>query len=431
MPSGAPFYLVGTAVAGCSVPTVGIPHGHGVERVDGASPTVDWSDVHASEGDPSRLSRQAYLDGALAATADGGAASVLLPPIRPEIVHRFDLLPLSTGQARINEASPQALFARPIRSDRACLTWSDQPSEADFEAYLIYHNGGGLGDPGTLLAEIANLDQLEYRTGPLATGNHKFALSYRDTLGNVQTIGTAITSVVPERPLPVASVSVDYDQDTRRATITWSNPTQPAGVAGIAIFDNWAPGSTRLAPHANTSLILRRAVLAPSATSFETFNLWEGRDEAGAFQPWRFAVVPILCDAAGTDMATFVEQVLPLKLDGSDLEEIQVPPPKPELISVVPIAGAKWRATWLMPSVDDVTSFSLLEDGSSAGTEAVVAGVLAYEFDSPATSDGSTVEVRARAWNGAAAYADSNLISVTVDGSAPTGDRVLEGALCL
>lgn len=431
MPAGAPFLLIGNAVAGCAVPPSGIPHGHGVERVDGASPTVDWADVHSPRAVPARLARLAYLDGALAAKAEGGDSSVLLPPIRPEVLHRFDLLPLSAQQAALNELEPQALFARPVRSDRICLRWTDQPGEDDFEAFLIYWNGGGSGDPETLLAEIADINQLEHRTAPLAAGTHKFALSYRDALGNVQAKGATLTRTVPARPLPVQGLAVSYNETTRRATLSWTNPSQPAGVLGIAIFDNWAPGSSALAPHANTSLILRRAILAPSATSFETFNLWEGRDAAGAFQPWRFAVVPILCDTLGTDLATFQEQVLPLALDGSTLEEVAVPPPKPQLVSVVPVAGAKWRAEWLVASVANVTSFSLLEDGSSVGTEAVASGILSYEFESPSTVDGSTVEVAVRAWNGADAYADSNALSVTVDGSAPTGDGVLTGEACL
>src|SRR5690606_34373182 len=104
------------------------------------------------------------------------------------------------------------------------LSWTDEPEDADFAAYVILWDEGAGGMPETLLARVADPAARGHETGPLDPGDYQFALAYEDVAGNVSSAGTPVEATIDEAPLPVEGLALDYSETTRAATLTWTDP---------------------------------------------------------------------------------------------------------------------------------------------------------------------------------------------------------------
>lgn len=432
MPGGFPFFLPGVALYGCGLPSVGARHGYGPRSASGDSVVVEMGLEAPGALDSSALATHLHLDGEQAATIEGDSRLATISGVRPGTQARLDVLPLSLLQSRrIELGSGSSMFRALARGPRVCLAWTDEPSEVDFASYVVFWDEGLGGDPDTELATIADLAAREYRTAELDAGAYRFALAYRDNLGNTSSLGATVEVEVLAVPLAPENLVATYSPTTRRVSLAWDDPaSQIAAVKKYLIFDNWLPGCAKLAPHANSDPDLRRAEVDPGDEAWTSNNLWQGEGFDGEMAAWRFAVRAMACDALGTALSEPAEAVLLLEEDGGTLSEIASPPPAPELYNVEPVAGGKFRADWEIPSIEDVTQFRIAVDGSEVATVATTAGVLIYSYTSSALTDGQEYEVAIRAYNGASAYSQSGSLAVTVDSSAPSGDGAMTGGLC-
>lgn len=432
MPGGFPFKIAGVGLLGHGLPSVGVRHGYGVLSDNGDSVVVDMALEAPSPVASSALATQLYLEGEAAATVENAGRTAAIPGVRPGSQARLDVLPLSLLQSRRLElGSGSAMFRTLTRGPRVCLEWTDEPTDGDFHAFVVLWDEGGGGSPTTELAEIPDRRARQHRTAELDAGTYKFALAYRDTLGNTSSAGATVEVEVLATPLPPENLAVSYSDSTRRASLSWDDPgSQIAAVRAYLIFDNWCPGCVYLAPHANSDPIFRRAHVDPGDEAWISNNLWQGQGFAGEIAPWRFAVRAMACDALGTVLSEPAEAVLMLQDNAGTLEEVSPPPAAPELYNLEPVAGGKYKAWWTMPNLDNVTQFKILQDGVEVDTVATDSPALAYDYTSGALTDGQEYEIAIRAYNGAAAYAQSGTLAATVDSSAPSGDGAMTGGLC-
>lgn len=430
MPDGFPYLVAGNSVAGQALPTRGVRFGAGIDAFAGQSALIRYAQAApAAVTGHEALLTEGYLDGSLASEAAHDDRVIEIGGLRPGATHSIQLLPTSAGE---NGRSPNGAdwLSANVFGDRVCLQWTDKPAQGDFESYLIYWDEGDGMDADVLLDTITDKNQLEFRSDALAAGTYKFAIAYKDRLGNESTTGSAVAVTIHPVPLAPENLEISYSSSTRKATLTWSAPSsQVSGVRTAVVFDNHCVGVVPLGPYVNSDLAYCRAVLDMPATSWVSMNLWEGEDEDGAWRSWKFGVAYLLCDSAGARLSPITTADLGLALSGSTLSETSAPPPIPLIERVEPIAGAKYKTEWRVDSEANVTAFDIIQDGSVEDTVAAD-GSLSYSNESGAQSDGTTYAIRVRARNGATAAADSDTINVTVDGSAPTGDKVITGSLC-
>lgn len=422
-----PWMVSGNVASGCAVPMRGAAYGLGVDTVAGGFVRVGWKLSTPKKGYGSE--RAEFLDGsqALEVWRDGvhertltaGERTHDLIGLRPGESVAIGLGPVSKLEAGTNPGE-LALFARREAGNRVCLEWADQPSDADFESYVIYWDeGDGMG-ADTELAVIGDLEQLTFVTGELEAGTYVFAIAYRDRTGNESSAGSTVSVDVGGVPEAVTELAASYSSSTRKVTLSWTNATQPSDVRRLVVTDNagWG-GDSELANHAGADVGEARALLPTSDTSWESGNLWEGT--------WKFAVRALREDGV---LGPAVEVELTLALSGSTLVEEVDPPEAPVLVRLERVAGAKYKATWETGDTTGVSEWRVVQDGSEVAT--VAAGTL--EWTSGALSDGTEYEVKVRAYNTAGTvdvYRESNAVSVTVDGSAPSGDGVLTGRACV
>lgn len=430
MPIGYPFFLQRRAVYGLGIPTMGMAWGHGVSDAVGDGFLVDMEEGKPYPLQDDSRAVQIYLDGVYVGESEQGSRMDVINGLREGENHQSDLLPLSWIQHAHNNGAGSTIFSGRVRGNRVCIQWTDQPTDEDFSAYVI-HWDQGLGGGFSELAVVYDLDILEWRSAELSAGTYKFKLAYRDIIGNESALGAEISVTVPSRALAVENLQVSYSQANREVTLSWTNPSQPSDVRRLVIFDNAMPGFSYLAPHANSQMATRRDTVAATDTSWTSENLWQGVDRNGNIRPWRFAVRALLCDTLGSELGPAAEASIVLFEDGmGNLTDEGEAVAAPRLLRLEPVAAGKYKATFEIDSETGLTEFKIVQDGVEVDTVAL-AGSVVYEYTSGALTHGQSYAVSIRAYQSTDGYTQSNAFDVVVDDTAPSGDGVITGALCI
>lgn len=430
MTIGTPGFESGRVMSGCAVPLAWLPYGAGLRAVAGDTAVLEWEtdrpglDFDGSRFGADEAAMEVWRDDVLIGVDTGGEGTATIGGLRAGSEVNIGLQPVSRVEAGAWPGTYQYFVRRTVGS-RICLTWEDAPTDADFDAYVILWDEGEGGTPATVLATIRNRARMRFVTSALEAGTYRFAIAYRDSVGNQSTIGGVTELEIVAAPIAVTGLAASYSEVTRKVTLTWTNPEgQASDVVSLVVFDNvpiFGGDGSQFGEHANSDFALRAGHAAPDGESWESSTLWEG--------VWRFGVRAMLSD--GT-LGPSGEVVVALGMDGGDLVEVDVPPAeRPILERVVAIAGAKYVATWRIggDNLDDVDEWKIVEDGSEVATVATGELLRGVTYTSGAKSDGTTYEIRVRAYQGAA-YRESNAISVTVDGAAPSGDGVIAAEVC-
>lgn len=425
---GLPWGVEGNTAEGLALPLRGVVYALGADVATSAVPTVFLS--HAKppnvpvDDEPetgTHLSAELYQDGVFRGNA-GEANSLPVPTITVGRWTEIGPIPTTLIETRNEEGNAQFWSARAV-GNRACLAWSDTPSDVDFEAFLIYWDAGLGGTPETLLVSLPGFGPQTYTTGALPAGAYRFAIAYRDVAGNESALGGVLEIDIKPVPAQVAGLDVDYDETTRTAEITFTPPaTDVADVRAYLVFDNWVPGAEALGDYPNSETGLERGVIfaAPGDTeqAFTTPELWTG--------VWRFTVLGM--NAEGV-LGPGVEQVLHLQLDDGDLVEVLPPPAEPILLDVAPIANGAYRARVRVETEVGLTQLWILEDGVET-EQVTLTGAASYTVDGDTRADGTVVVIGVRAKASATVFTDGNEIVFVADAEPPTGDGVLVGEAC-
>ena len=449
-----PYHIEGNLINGTAIPCRGMLFGEAAEAVPG-DPTkavLRWKESLPANLSDADITRQLYVNGEWKQSQPAGPP-MTATDLRTDQYSNLDVLLVSNGEE--NAGLTSAMFYATSRGKRIHLSWTDQPTADDFQAYLIYWDAGdGLG-PDTLLATIYGIDQLEYVTAELADGSYEFRLTYKDITGNIRADLAVYTSAtVDSPPLAVDTPAVGYDMPTRIATLTWAQPGgQDADVVGVMIFDNWVAGFTDLADAPCVNLRFARAFVAAGILTWDSGELWEG------IHRWAICAV----DAHG-NLSDWTELTLTLVLDVTDLEQVMNPPVgTPDLLLAEPQAGGtiKLTARWLGSGAvslriyqdaalaktlgvadsgtagvggnttytvisNTVTILTLAENlTGAAATYSLASGLQTYTWTTAALTDGVEYDYYVTPWNSGGEGTQSNTLSATADSTAPSGDQVL------
>lgn len=119
---------------------------------------------------------------------------------------------------------------------RVRLTWTDEPDEADFDAFVLYWDEGLGAGANTLLARIERRSAREYVTSSLDVGTYVFRLEYANRFGQ-ETNANITLSVdiggIQDQPV-VQSWSVDGSAWTIDVVLDTNDP--------VWVFSNLVPG---------------------------------------------------------------------------------------------------------------------------------------------------------------------------------------------
>lgn len=176
-----------------------------------------------------------FLDGVRVAVVERGSLIFLDRPGSGDLFHaRVDVLGVLRDGSTDALEDCTTFYCYPAGS-RVLLEWTDQPEEADFDAYLIYYDQGLGGAVDTLLAEISELDTMRYVVEGLSSGVYVFKVLYRDTAGNIGNgalgdLGLTATGLV--NPAPNAPTIDNVTVADRVIVAEFSAPADTTGIVG-------------------------------------------------------------------------------------------------------------------------------------------------------------------------------------------------------
>jgi hypothetical protein len=326
--------------------------------------------------------------------------------VKSGVAYHFEALALSGVQA---SGDFSGYFYAPRHGARLRLTVpaADLEENPDFWSYLIYWSEDG-SDPTELLAELVGANNRRFTTAELADGtSYKFRYKLKDAVGNTSEYSATTTGTVNTLPEAVEDAAVEYDEETRTAAITASEPAaQDADVRGYWLWSNDLPGrglQTEGVCQRVAWFAVGETIAFTTAELGAGLHLWEIRATDGSG-----------LESAATTLA------LNLARSGGELVEIAEPPARPYFVDAVPIAGGKALITMRVLDLTDLTGINVYLDGVLDGTVTIQSGVYEYTYETAALTDGQTYEVTAKAAAGAVLSEASEAASVTADGSAPT-----------
>lgn len=174
-----------------------------------------------------------FLNGSRVASQDG-AQRTFLDRYGDSFHGRVDILGVIRDAATDALEACTLFFAYPV-GKTVILSWSDIPTDADFDAYLLYYDAGLGGAVDTLLAEITERETTSYVVTDLDSGDYVFKLLYRDTAGNIGNgetgdlgLTAAVTLSTPPDAPAIASISVVG----RTLVASLTPPTNTTGIVG-------------------------------------------------------------------------------------------------------------------------------------------------------------------------------------------------------
>lgn len=137
---------------------------------------------------------------------------------------------------------PSHFFVETEIKSKGVITWDPPADVSDVKFYRLYWDNG-TGTVGFTDADVydevveTGLSTYKYVTRELAAGTFKFVIRTVSIDGEVESTNTTpeLTVVAVRYISPVSGESLTYDFATKKATLTWTNPS---GVTAIDIFDN-------------------------------------------------------------------------------------------------------------------------------------------------------------------------------------------------
>lgn len=183
-----------------------------------------------------------------------------------------------------------------------------------------------------LLGEVLEngLAAYEIWTPPIATGTYKFVVRSVDEAGNEDSNTTTASTSLVTYPGVISGLSLTYDDDTHKATLTWADPSD-IGAGSVKIYGN---GGSESIPYADYS--------APIDTVAAGVEEWESPElSAGTY--WIFGLR--VNDGTNEELNTDVLAVVRI---GSAQEVIGSPPPKPILVASAGGGGSVMLTAYLL-----------------------------------------------------------------------------------
>lgn len=329
------------------------------------------------------------------------------------------------GTPRKSESDPfenSTLFhARPTGTGVE-LTWADAPDEDDFDAYLIYWDGGLGGAVDTLIATIDRRDERIYFHDAAVEGANVYRILYRDLTGNIgngvggdngQTVSITL-SIAPDPPTIDADLLDDIADDASRSiTLQLTPPASTTGITAYFWAVNWTPldGFVRF-PETAREAMTRVETGAPDLTR----GIWPGTWKFVAFSITKYGIL-----SAPSNLLEF--RYIDDGAGGLTLLSGSAPSAPTEL-TATPQAGGDIEVS-CAASVSAAGGVSFEREGVEFDTQAFQSGG-EYSVTDTGLADGTAYTYRARAYDPAGYYSEySAEMEATSDATAPAGDQVL------
>lgn len=408
----------GNAVRGRIIPARGLAHNIRIETNDlePTNPILAWTHTLPDAGQTDKISR-VYRDGDLTRTVTQNE-QLTVSPIRTDglavvdggFTH-FDVEPMSPLESALDQSDNG--FAIVPAGNRARLTWS-ACSAADFDAYLLYWNGGGTATPSTLLDTIQGRENVTAVSPKLTDGTtYRFALAMRDVAGNTSSVGTAYSVTANTPPLALEGATISFSASTRRATVTGRHPLgQHADIGLVALYDNLVPGHG-LSEHPNVDIGWQRTT---AYTTTGTVTLTSAPLYPGA---WAFAARVV--DKTGLQSDYDVLR-LSIKAAGTGLAVASATPLAP--LNLIAYATANGGVILNFSHAgENVTAYKAFTGGTLQATGTASLTTSPHTLTVSGLTNGVGYTFHVLAYNGSVASPSSNPATATADSVAPACNR--------
>ena len=290
---------------------------------------------------------------------------------------------------------------------RIYLTWTVEPTDTDWEGYVLKWDAG-TGTVDTTLVELGK-DEKFYTTDILTSGTYKFALCYSDTAGNVSAVVeeqiVSVTLIRPPSQPTVTSATVNGNA----LDIVYTSGTDGTGVA---VFTNHHP----LFVDKDYPAIFW---LNNPITKFDT----EGTVSIPQLCAGDWEIYVCSINKYGTLSYPAFERFL---ISDGEVYVKSDPVPKPPITLTGELdAGAIINLTCYCQPDDDATHVRFYEGSNLISSQARTAtDVYTYEYSGVDTTE-YTFYACTYNTSGESVYTEG--VTITADGTAPTATSDMEG----
>jgi hypothetical protein len=348
------------------------------------------------------------VNGKYETTEDGDGVLHLAPSSHASDYRHLTMFPMqrdSVGNATWEDAT--YLWTRQV-ANKVLVEWADIPTDADFASYELYWDEGNGTPANTLLASISRRHERQYLTAALNAGTYLFRLEYKDDLGNESTGATEYSHTVYATPTIPGHSNTSFSAANRTLTLTFDTSDE------IYIYANYIT-ATQQSDYVFWDVPF--GIKRSGGATYTTRRLWDGF--------WRFAFCRVSDQGIEGPCVYYFTRLV--ELAGTFTQIVNYGGPTKLWVSQA--SGAVITASWDWKGDQPANTFTELwvnDDGAGYSLEATVASTVETANYTSTAGNTCLVKVRAKSTTGGTDYGPfTDAISITADGTAPSGDNVL------